>query len=153
MHNSERKKFIELYESGQTLQQIADQFSLTRERVRQVLRDYSVNPRSGGKAKQTRDLIARVKKAHESGLVKQEIAKSESKCAAYIGSILVMHNMRPKQKIGRSPSLSDSDLKVVKTLKEQGMSCRKMSEYFKTNFNRTISYAPFNRAIGKLRTS
>lgn len=40
-----------MYQSGMTLQQIGDQHSLSRERIRQVLRKIGVSPESGGAAK------------------------------------------------------------------------------------------------------
>lgn len=56
----------ELYQSGQTLQQIGDQYGMTRERVRQILRkETTVPPEAGGIRERGRQAAAKREKDFE----------------------------------------------------------------------------------------
>lgn len=76
------------YETGETLQQIGDSYSITRERVRQILtKHFGFNWQSGG----------RCKTANEKRVARR--AALDAKCVARFGHDLKAH--RALQKIGR----------------------------------------------------
>jgi hypothetical protein len=72
-----RERMAELYRSGQTLQQIGDEYGITRERVRQLIGYLGLNGQSGGLRLRA---IIKAKQKHE-----QRAAKEEAKYRRVFG--------------------------------------------------------------------
>ncbi len=78
-----KDEIIALYKSGQTLEEVADGFGVTRERIRQVLRLWGIDARSGGSSK----------RAEIRRLAREEAR--EERCMEQWGQTLTEHASTP----------------------------------------------------------
>lgn len=66
----------EQYKSGETLQQIGDEYGISRERVRQILAKHGVKRSQGGQARALADRLAEGVRLYKQGISLRAAAKS-----------------------------------------------------------------------------
>lgn len=124
-----RASISHMYEKGATLQQVGDKFGISRERVRQVVKDAGTNRGAGGTSQMKRERVIaaididQVLVLYRSGLNVRKIAKRMRKPINCIQTVLDKHSdpldKRRRQSIsGRGNAQTFTDEEAIAAIQE-----------------------------------
>lgn len=117
------EKMAELYRSGKTLQQIGDMYSVSRERVRQILAPLGFSRESGGSYVRSERILTQVRSFHDQGCNLEQIAEKTG-----ISSHSARHYLQSQGISYRIRAVPPECLAELKELYDKGYSFQSLAD-------------------------